>query len=826
MVIAMFAFMKKIIIFILYSSLLFLSRSASYAQDKNKDLNVVRGVVLSKDTQLPLYEAVVSVVGDTLLCVTDKEGRFELKGLKSGYNRIDILAIGFSSVVSESFLVSSFAPIELEFEMDILTYYAGEVTVVAAPLKLSAEAPVSLRKIEGEEIDLTPGANRDISKVVQLSPGVVPVSFGNRNDVLVRGGGANENKYFLDGIEIPVLNHFSVQGGSGGYASLVNTELLSNVKFYTGAFPSEFTNGLSSVLDMQMKTGNSDKFHGKLVVGASDVGISVDTPVSKNGKTTLTASYRRSYLQLLFGILKLPFLPTYNDYQFKLNTKLSDRDELYFIGLGSFDKNKLNLSIENPDRGQEYILGYIPNNDQNSYVIGTGYDHTFDNGSLNVVLSRNYLKNVLYKYQDNDSSMDKVLNIDSKEVDYRFRSEVKLRNLGGFRLKVGIGASYGSMESSTYQQVFVNDNVVLQDYDNNIDFWRYSMFGTLSRQFFNDKLFATFAFRVDGMSYSPLTNNPFKQFSPRLSLLYKFAPRWNLGASVGRYYQEPSRVTMAYKDMSADNVIDGTTQEDRLKYVGVDSYVLGVDFSPNKNSMVKIEGFYKQYFNTPISLVDSLPVSTSNFEDFIVGNVPVASVGKGRAYGMELSYRNVDLKNTVINVSYTYMYSQVSELDANLTPIKGAFVASSWDVRNILNITAIHKFGRNWSLGAKWYLVSGMPYTPYDYELSSNINAWDARNRPYVDNSKYNTERSKTYHQLDLRIDKVWDFKKWRLRLYVDVQNVYNYKASAQSQLMPDMDSNGNFVVNPNKPGHYNMIELENSFGGTILPTIGISIEM
>ena len=818
--------MKKTITIILCYFLVFLSNNITYAQSK-KGVNILKGRVLSKDTQIPLNEAIVSVVGDTLIRVTDKEGRFEFRGLKSGYNRIDVLAIGFNSVVSESFLVSSIAPTEVTIEMDILTYYTKEITVVAAPLKQSAEAPVSLRRIEGEEIDLTPGANRDISKVIQLSPGVVPVSFGNRNDVLVRGGGANENKYFLDGIEIPVLNHFSVQGGSGGYASLVNTDLLSDVKFYTGAFPSEFTNGLSSILDMQMKTGNSDKFHGKLIVGASDVGVSVDTPISKNGKTTLTASYRRSYLQLLFGVLKLPFLPTYNDFQFKITTKLSDRDELYFIGLGSFDKNKLNLSIDDPDRSQEYILGYIPNNDQNSYVIGAGYNHAFDKGSLNVVLSRNYLKNKLYKYEDNDQSKDKVLNIDSKEFDYRFRSEVKIKNIGaGFRLKVGVGVSYGSMQSSTYQQVFVDDNVTLLDYDNKINFWRYSVFGTLNRKFFNDKLYATLAFRVDGMSYSSLTNNPLKQFSPRFSALYNFAPRWNLGASIGRYYQEPNRVTMAYEEMPTNGQPDVATQKDRLKYIGVDSYILGVDFSPNKNSMVKVEGFYKQYFDTPISLIDSLPISTSNFEDYIIGNVPASSVGKGRSYGMELSYRNIDLKNTVLNFSYTFMYSQVNKMDKNLNPIKGAFVASSWDVRNIINVTAIHKFGKNWSLGAKWYLVGGMPYTPYDYELSSNIDAWDARNRPYIDNSQYNTGRSKPYHQLDIRIDKVWYFKKWRLGFYIDIQNVYNYKASAQSQLMPEMDSKGDYVVNPSKPGHYKMIEIANSFGGTILPTIGITIEM
>ena len=78
-------------------------------------------------------------------------------------------------------------------------------------------------------------------------------------------------------------------------------------------------------MDMRMRDGNPTRFEGKLILGASDFGINFDTPVSRNGKTTLLASYRRSYLQTLFSVLGLPFLPTYNDYQFKLASKLARR---------------------------------------------------------------------------------------------------------------------------------------------------------------------------------------------------------------------------------------------------------------------------------------------------------------------------------------------------------------------------------------------------------------------------------------------------------------------------------------------------------------------
>lgn len=122
------------------------------------------------------------------------------------------------------------------------------------------------------------------------------------------------------------------------------------------------------------------------------MGINFDTPLSSNGKTTLIGSFRRSYLQMLFKVLKLPFLPTYNDYQFKITSKLSDRDEIFLIGLGSFDKNRLNLGLKDPAEDRKYILGYMPESNQTSYVFGAGYNHTFSGGRLQITASRDYLK--------------------------------------------------------------------------------------------------------------------------------------------------------------------------------------------------------------------------------------------------------------------------------------------------------------------------------------------------------------------------------------------------------------------------------------------------
>ena len=316
------------------------------------------------------------------------------------------------------------------------------------------------------------------------------------------------------------------------------------------------------------------------------------------------------------------------------------------------------------------------------------------------------------------------------------------------------------------------------------------------------------------MSYSSHTSNPLQQLSPRFSLSYKLNSELSFSGNVGRYYQEPLYTTMSIK-----------ANESRLKYLAVNSYGLGVEYAPGRKSKLKVETFYKAYHNTAISLVDSLPVSSSDLEESVIGAVPAASVGRGRSYGFEFSYRNLDLRNTVVNLSYTLMKSEQNRLDNDLRPINGEYWNSSWDVGHILNITAIHKFNRDWSFGAKWYLVGGLPYTPYDYDLTSNIEAWDARNRPYVNKSAYNQMSSKAYHQLDVRVDKVWYFNSWRLGFYVDIQNLYNKSTDRQNLLLPEVDGNGDKVVDPDRIGHYKMMVLESTYGGTILPTLGITVE-
>ena len=259
------------------------------------------------------------------------------------------------------------------------------IVVTPSPFRKTVESPVSMRIIGLQEIEKSPGGNRDISRIVRAYPGVSFSPIGYRNDLIVRGGSPSENRFYMDGIEIPNINHFATQGASGGPVSIVNADLIREISFYTGAFPANRSGAMSSVLDFRLRDGNPDKQTFKATLGASEVSFSGNGHLSD--KTTYLFSIRQSYLQLLFKALGLPFLPNFIDGQFKLKTRLSAHDELILRGLVGIDKMKLNTDEKGEDA--EYILSYLPTIHQETFTVGASYRHYAGKHVQSVTFSHN-----------------------------------------------------------------------------------------------------------------------------------------------------------------------------------------------------------------------------------------------------------------------------------------------------------------------------------------------------------------------------------------------------------------------------------------------------
>jgi hypothetical protein len=777
---------------------------------------VIKGKVVNPKNNEPVPFANVIIYQTQIGSVTDYDGNFKFTGVKPGYVKLEVSSVGYETKVTESFMVTNAKPSYIEITLSEKAEEIEEVVIKASPFRLKKESPVSLRRIGVEQIEKSPGANRDISRVIQSFPGVSSsVSF--RNDVIVRGGGPSENTFYLDGVEIPNINHFATQGASGGPVGIINTDFIREVDFYSGAFPANRGGALSSVLEFDQITGNKENLEIQGAIGASEASLTLDGPISEN--TTFIFSARRSYLQLLFKLFELPFLPTFNDFQFKTKTKFDKKNELTLIGLGAIDDFELNKEADDTE-SQRYILDFIPVNEQNSYTVGAVYKHYRENSYDTYVLSRNFLDNRSYKYQDNiEVDSLKTLDYRSQEAETKFRYENTTRT-NGYKLNAGLGLEYANYTNETFRKSYINGQSVTIDYDSNLDLFKWSLFGQVSKSFFKEKLDLSLGFRTDANNYSSSMNNMLEQFSPRFSLSYKFIQNWSVNFNTGRYYQLPPYTTLGYSNASGDLI----NKQNNLKYISADHFVAGIQYLPNEQSKISLEGFYKNYNDYPFSLDDSISLANKGADFGTYGDEEVRSVAEGRAYGMELLARHQDLLGFNIIMSYTLVRSEFKELDNNLEPINN-YIPSSWDNQHLLTVTATRSFKNNWDFGFRWRYVGGTPYTPLDVEKSSQIPAWNARGRGYLNYRRYNEKRLNPFHQLDIRVDKQFFFDKWTLMLYLDVQNVYNFTADEPPALVQKTDESGNPVIDPENPDEYELKRLEVEESGNILPSIGIIVE-
>jgi outer membrane receptor for ferrienterochelin and colicin len=767
----------------------------------------IRGRVFNEKNNEPLPFTNLIIDGTNIGSTSDLDGNFLFTGLQPGFVRLRVSAVGFEDKVTEEFMVTNARTANIDIAMRERQTELEEVVIEASQFQRREESPVSLRRLGISEIERSPGSNRDISKVIQSLPGVA-FTPAFRNDVIIRGGGPNENRFFLDGVEIPNLNHFATQGASGGPVGIINVDFIREVEMYSSAFPANRGNALSSIFEFRQVRGDSERFNFRGTVGASDLALTLDGPLSEN--TTMIFSARRSYLQFIFGVIGLPFLPTYNDFQFKTDTRLNDRSELTVIGIGALDQFRLNLDA-NETEDQRFILDYLPVSEQWNYTLGAVYRRFRDNGFDRFVVSRNMLRNFSYKYPDNDESRPRIFDYESDEIENKFRYE-RTSQLGAWRVMTGGGGEYAKYLNDTYREIFFNNEPSVIEYDSFLELYKWSLFGQITRGFYNDKLTLSFGVRTDANNYSSNMANPLNQLSPRLSGSYQLRENLTLNASTGRFFQLPSYTTLGFRDN--EGVL--RNKENNLKFISVDHYVTGFEYLPTRQTQITLEGFYKNYRNYPFSVTDSVAIGSKSADFGIFGDEEVTSTSRGRSYGAELLYREQRFKGLNIILSYTFVRSEFDDIRS------GDFIPSAWDSRHIVNLTASQKLPRNWDIGAKWRFSGGAPYTPFDLELSQRVEAWDAQRLGYLDYSRFNSNRLPAFHQLDMRIDKQYFFNNFSLMFYLDIQNVYNFQSELQPNLLRETDEAGNPL--PAEDGRYQLKELRNSTG-TILPSIGIMFE-
>ena len=761
---------------------------------QSQNLGTISGKIFSNETGLILEGATIQIENSNFFSITDENGYFQINNVPTSSYNITASFVGYKSLTLYNVIIKSVGNQSLQFSLDQSTEILDEVVVIQSPFKTSLETPLSTQTFSAIEIETYPGGNNDITRVIQSLPGISPSVGGFRNDIIIRGGGPNETVYYLDGIEIPNINHFSTQGSSGGPVGLINVSFIKDVTLSTSSFGAEYDNALSGVLSFEQKEANIERISGNFRIGSSEAGLTFEGPINifNNKETSFIFSVRRSYLQFIFKAFGFSFLPDYWDYQMKIKHKIDDFNYLNFIGIGSIDELTVNESNEF-NFENESTIEQIPIINQRSRTFGLSWKRIFKNksGFFNLSISNNMLENNFERFQNNLSRVDPTFINISNEEETKIRF-ISTKNLKKFKFSYG-----GNFQLSDYINKYEYNYYNIY-YNTKINFIKYGLFIKGSGLFLDDKLGISLGFRVDQDNFT-LNNDFFENFSPRLALSFIISEdnKWKLNFSSGRYFKIPTYTSLGFKNLN--NIFLNKTS----KYTMSDHIVGGIEFNWSESSRLTLELFNKKYNNYPVSVLDGVSLANKGGDFEVLGNEEILTIGKGKSYGLEFLYQQ-KLKNNFYGIlSYTLFYSKFSGLDKVYFP-------SVWDNRHILSFTGGYKLRKNWELSSKIRYTGKTPYAPVD--IFSSVKSYP---EIIFDYSKLGNYYLTEFTKLDIRIDKRWNFKSTSMNFYIDIENLLMNEIPIPPEYGLERDQNQN-IVNPR-----NLIEVISDNRNSIIPSIG-----
>lgn len=755
-----------------------------------QNIGSLTGTVIDSESGLPLEGATVTVDKSNFFAVTDQDGFFEIVDLPTTTYNITARFIGFKIQTKFNIIVKSAGNRSLDFVLSPMPDTLDEVILNESPFKTSIETPLSTQTFSAVEIETYPGGNNDITRVIQSLPGISPSVGGFRNDIIIRGGGPNETVYYIDGIEIPNINHFSTQGSSGGPVGLVNISFIKDVTLSTSSFGAEYDNALSGVLAFNQKDANKEKLIGNFRLGSSEAGLTIEGPI--NNKSSFIFSLRRSYLQFIFKAFGFSFLPDYWDYQFKLNHEIDSNNFIKLIGIGSIDK----LTVNEPDKfnfENQSVIEQIPLTNQNTETFGLTWRRIYKsmNGFFDLSISNNNLNNNFIRYKDNLTKSDPTYSNISRENETKLRF-ISNHNFNDLKFSFGFNLTSAKYTNNT------KFNFYDIDYLTDLNLIKYGFFVKSSKLIFNQRLGVSFGFRFDQDNFTS-DNNIFSNFSPRFSLSYSLSEdnNWKLNLSTGLYYKIPTYTALGFKDIN-DNFLNTN-----MLYTKSNHYVFGIEYNTSYSSRFTIESFYKKYNNYPISVLDNISLANKGADFEVLGNEFLLSNGKGKSYGLEFLYQQ-KLQNNFYGIfSYTFFFSEFSNLD-------NIYLPSVWDNRHLISFTGGYKLKKNWEISSKLRYTGNTPYAPVDTTSSSF-------SYPEIifDYSQLGNYFLQSFTKLDFRVDKRWNFKSTSMNFYIDIENLLGNEIPIPPEYGLSRDEKQNIIM------PIDLIEVESDNRNSVIPSLG-----
>ncbi|MBM4157717.1 MAG: TonB-dependent receptor [Ignavibacteria bacterium] len=759
--------MKNIVIIIL----LIFTNQYIFSQTGGK----ITGRVLDKFLQQPLEGVTVKLKKTDIKTGSDANGFFTLSDISDGTYSVEFSLLGYIPLIIDNVIVSRGRPADIYAQMELSQ--TEEIVVTAERFVKPMDLTTSVNSLQYEEIRRTPGGFEDIGRVIQTLPGISFVNDG-RNDLIVRGGSPAENLFLVDNSYVPNINHFGSQGATGGPVSIINLEFVRDINFLTGGFSSRYGDKLSSVLEINQREGNRNRFMGNINLSATGFGAVFEGPIDKNKNGSYLISARRSYLDIVFNAAGFGFIPEYTSFQLKAVYDISKNNSITANIVGNIDKVRFNNDTQEKIEENENIL----TNNQWGYVSSIQLKSLLSSKSYSLLnLTRTYTN---FFYSGRDINFNEIFKNQSKEGETTLKYEFFYLPSRNTQLEFGAGGKIINFQNeikSASDTLFTYDPstgsryiippVSLDDDNNAIKGFAYTQF---TYRFFN-RLKISFGLRWDYFNFIQTKN----YISPRTSLSFLLMQNFSLNLSYGIFYQSPSYLWLISNPSNKN-----------LKNIRADHYVAGLEYIPREDLKITFEAYYKDYSNYPVSELRPYFILANNGGNFLRPQdfplEPLISAGSGYSRGIEFF-----LQKSLTERLYGTV--NISLFDARYKSLDGTERRSDFDNRYLITINGGYRLGRNWEFSSKIRFYGGRPYTP--------INPTDGTQ----DITQYNSARLPDYFAIDIRAEKRWNFSKWTLVTYIDIQNITGRKNIT------------GYEWNKFK----NKIEANESIG--ILPTIGIN---
>jgi len=733
-------------------------------------VGAIRGSVINAVTREPLPGARVVLLNTDIGRATNIDGEYRIDNIPVGTYVVQASLIGYGYDVKNDVVIDPTKVIELNFALNENPIDYGKIVVTPDYFTKSPDFELSTQVQSNEEIRRLPGGFEDVVRAISILPGVAQAQNG-RNDLIIRGGAPSENLYIVENLESSNINHFGTQGASGGPLSFINLDYVEETSFTTGGFGVRYGDKLSSVLNIDLRKGRTDRFGGKGTISASQFGLDFEGPLSTNGSYLFSA--RRSYLDFIFKASGFSFVPEYWDFISKVDYRISRSDNIGFLITGALDRVKYFNDTPDDLFDNSRVLG----SDQDQAISGITWQHLIQNGFTNLTVGYNFAD---FYYQQNDSLLNPIFRNKSTESEVYIKGEIIYKLGRTSELTAGL---------KTQHLIFDNDVLIsgfLTDYGDSLAIDRlFKARATKASTFMQFSYYRKWFKLTAGLrgDYFDLIKDKYA-VSPRFQGSISLSPETDINFSFGQYFQSPSYVWLIANPANR-----------RLSFIKANQYIAGIERLLRRDVKVSLETYYKTYHDYPASLDRPYLIMANTGAGFggadegfaSFGLERLASDGKGQSWGIEFliqkKYSEIPCYG-IFSVGYGH---------SKFTAIDGISRPSNWDQRWIMNFGGGYIFNEKWEIGTKFRLATGRPFTPFNNDGTKDISA-------------YNTERIDINHSLDVRLDRRWMFDKWMMVTYIDIQNVYNRRQKD----VPRWNARD--------------ASIDDESGIGILPTIGVSV--